>query len=633
MQNKSQKVKDLYNLDYWSAGFFDLDEKCNLLVLPDQNKNNKAKFKEILEKITAKNINLPVLIRFTQILSKSLEILNQAFAQAIKSYDYKGKYLPVYPIKVNQNKSVIKTFVNSKTKLGFEAGSKSELILLLGNLPKKSTIICNGYKDISYIKLALFAKKMGFNIYLVVEKLKELDYIISLSNKMKVKPLLGIRVKLASKNSGVWQASGGVTSKFGLSANQVLEVVKKLKKSNLLDCFELLHFHLGSQVSNIKDIKKAIQEAAMFYVWLKKLNINISVIDVGGGLGVDYEGSRSKNDCSVNYSQEEYANNIIYTLGDICKAYNLIMPNVFSESGRALSAHHCVLVTNVVFHESNSVKRKIKIYKNSPLVLKNMYQTLEDIKKSQTSKDLVEIYHDTIADLQEMQELYSMGHCTLTDRAQAENIYNLVAHLLLKYLSAKKRAHLELLDKIDEKLAQKFYLNFSLFQSMPDAWALGQIFPIMPTSKLDKPINKRAALLDITCDSDGAVKSFCDKTGTNKTMLVPKFNPKKPYDFAFFMVGAYQEILGDMHNLFAKPNVVDIEIKDSKIIVKKSIEAQKIKTTLELMSYEQKNLKDSFEKVISNNNLQEFENKELKKELEFAFENSSYLFLRDKNDQ
>lgn len=549
--------RQLYNIPYWSQGYFDINEQGNVVVRPDRN-HPQAEFElnELARELTRQGVSLPALVRFPQILHDRVNTLCEAFNQAIQSYEYDNRYLAVYPIKVNQQRSVVEEILHSQAakqhrQLGLEAGSKPELMAVLAMAQQASSvIICNGYKDREYMRLALIGEKLGHKVYIVLEKLSELNMVLAEAKRLNVRPRLGLRARLASQGKGKWQASGGDKSKFGLAAAQILDVIKVLEKEQMLDSLELLHFHLGSQIANIRDVRQGVSEAARVYCELRNLGAPVQCMDVGGGLAVDYDGSRSQTSSSMNYGMSEYANNIIYCIGDICALYEQPVPMVISESGRSLSSHHAVLITDVIGTESYHPTEITDPGEDAPQLLLNMWQGWQDLNSHTDQKALVEIYHDVQTDLMEVHTQFNMGLLTLTQRAWGEQLNLRVSYELKQRLSENNRRHQVIIDELRERLADKLFINFSLFQSIPDTWGIDQVFPILPLSQLDQPIENRAVLLDITCDSDGTLEQYVDEMGVEPTLPIPRWDARNPYLMGFFLVGSYQEILGDLHNLF-----------------------------------------------------------------------------------
>ncbi|AUD60078.1 MAG: biosynthetic arginine decarboxylase [Gammaproteobacteria bacterium] len=559
-----------YNVTHWSQGFYGISDHGEVTVSPDpKNPDYKIGLNELAKDMVKAGVALPVLVRFPQILHHRVNSLCQAFDQAIQKYEYQADYLLVYPIKVNQQQTVVEEILASQAskevpQLGLEAGSKPELMAVLAMAQKASSVIvCNGYKDNEYIRLALIGEKLGHKVYIVLEKLSELKMVLAESKRLGVKPRLGLRARLAFQGKGKWQASGGEKSKFGLSAAQILLVVEQLKQHDMLDSLQLLHFHLGSQIANIRDIRQGVSEAGRFYCELRELGASVNCFDVGGGLAVDYDGTRSQSNNSMNYGLTEYANNIVNVLTDICNEYEQPMPRIISESGRYLTAHHAVLITDVIGTEAYQPEDIQAPAEESPQLLHNMWHSWSEISGRADQRALIEIYHDSQSDLQEAHSLFALGQLSLAERAWAEQANLRVCHEVQGLLSAKNRYHRPIIDELNEKLADKFFVNFSLFQSLPDAWGIDQVFPVLPLSGLDKAPERRAVMLDITCDSDGIVDQYVDGQGIETTLPVPAWSADSPYLIGFFLVGAYQEILGDMHNLFGDTNSAVVRIEDN----------------------------------------------------------------------
>ena len=549
-------ARDLYNLPYWGEGYFDVNDAGHVIVRPFRERSPVAiDLYELARQLPREGLQLPVLVRFSNILHDRVDALTGAFAGVIQELGYKGKYTAVYPITVNQQREVIESIVaHGGTRVGLEAGSKPELAAVLGMAPPGATIVCNGYKDRAYIRRALIGQKLGHQVYIVIEKLSELPLVLEESKNLAVQPLLGLRVRLSSAGSSKWQNTGGEKSKFGLSCAQVLEALARLQAAGQGDCVRMVHFHLGSQVANVQDIQRGMREAARFYVELRTLGAPVDMVDVGGGLGVDYEGTRSRSYCSMNYSQHEYARNILRTLQEVCAEAGQPEPNVISESGRALTAHHAVLITSVIDHESVPVSQPPAAKKDDPAVLRDLHQLLD----AANPRGPLECLHDAASFLADAHSQYTHGGLTLTQRADAEQAYYAVCRAVLPRLDAGIRSHREAGDELREKLAEKYFCNFSVFQSVPDAWAIEQVFPILPIHRLDERPGVRASLCDLTCDSDGRIDHYVDRGGLEPTVPLHALKPGEDYLLAFFMVGAYQEILGDMHNLFGDTNAVNV---------------------------------------------------------------------------
>ncbi|WP_135454766.1 arginine decarboxylase [Vibrio echinoideorum] len=563
-----ERIRAEYNVKHWSQGFYGIDDNGEVYVSPSET-DHQVPLSQIVKQLELRNIGLPALVRFPQIVHQRVHNICNAFNQAIDEYQYDNRYLLVYPIKVNQQKEVVDEILASQAQLeqkqlGLEAGSKPELLAVLALAQKASSVIvCNGYKDREYIRLALIGEKLGHKVFIVLEKLSELDLVLSEAKALGVKPRLGLRIRLASQGAGKWQASGGEKSKFGLSASQVLTVIERLKAEEQLDVLELVHFHLGSQMANIRDVRNGVSEAARFYCELRDIGAQLKYLDVGGGLAVDYDGTRSQSSNSMNYGLLEYARNIVMTVGDICKLYNQPQPVIISESGRSLTAHHAVLVTNVIGTESYSPEDMAAPEADAPMLLNNMWKNFLELDAGNDDRALIEIYNDTQSDIAEAHNQFATGMLNLQHRAWAEQMSLRINYELSSRMSTKNRYHRPILDELSERLADKFFVNFSLFQSLPDAWGIDQVFPVLPLSGLDNADERRAVVLDITCDSDGTIDQYVDGQGIETTLPVPAWNPDEPYLMGFFLVGAYQEILGDMHNLFGDTHSVVVNVDES----------------------------------------------------------------------
>ncbi len=552
----AEQASDLYNMPYWGEGYFGVSADGHLQVRPFRERDpSQIDLYALAQRLKTEGLQLPVLVRFVNILHDRVDALTGAFASVIEELAYTGQYTAVFPIKVNQQGDVIREIVShGGDRVGLEAGSKPELAAVLGMARPGSVIVCNGYKDRAYIRRALIGEKLGHKVYIVVEKRSELPLVIEESKRLGVSPRIGLRVRLASIGAGKWQNTGGEKSKFGLSCAQVLAAVDELRAAGCLDAIQMVHFHLGSQVANVQDIARGMREAARFYTELRALGVPVSVVDVGGGLGVDYEGTRSRSSCSMNYTQREYARNVVRTLQDVCAQAGQPEPHIISESGRALTAHHAVLITDVIDHESVQVREVPPVGVDEPAVLQELRTLYADL----ASRGPLECLHDAAAFLQEAQAQYTHGSLTLRQRADAEVLYYAVCHGLQPQLDPSIRAHREALDELREKLAEKYFCNFSVFQSVPDAWAIDQVFPIVPVHRLNERPNVRASLCDLTCDSDGRLDQYVDRGGLEPTLPMHHLREGEQYLVAFFMVGAYQEILGDMHNLFGDTNAVNV---------------------------------------------------------------------------
>jgi arginine decarboxylase len=552
---------DTYLIPKWGGGFFSVSEKGSLQCHPGGEGTPTIDIKALVDELSQRGLALPLLVRFSDILRARIELLNENFRKAIAEYGYKGDYRGVYPIKVNQDRYVVGEIVRygKPYKYGLEAGSKPELLAVMAMLDNEGAlVICNGYKDEEYIETALWATKLGHTVILVVEKPSELELIRNVSLKTGVRPLLGIRAKLSTRGSGRWEASGGDRSKFGLSAREMVEAVQQLKDWGMIDAFQLLHFHLGSQISSIRSVKNALREAGRFFVELHKMGAPLKYMDVGGGLGVDYDGSQTNYASSMNYSVQEYANDIVYSLMEMCDAEGVPHPTIVSESGRAAVAHHAMLVVNVLgVGEFFEGKIPDKLPPDSDPILRNLFDTHREV----TRKNFLEAYHDAMEYKDESLSLFSLGHLPLDQRVIAENLFWAICLKILRIV--RELDHIpEELEGLEKALSDTYFCNFSMFQSLPDSWAIEQLFPIVPVYRLNEAPTRRAILADITCDSDGKIDSFIDLHDVKHVLELHPLVPGQEYYLGIFLVGAYQEILGDLHNLFGDTNTVHVTLDE-----------------------------------------------------------------------
>ncbi len=553
-----QNARDTYNIAHWGNGYFDINEQGHVIARPDPHASHPGvDLYELTKQFSGQGLTLPVLVRFSGILHHRIDELCGAFGKAMQADAYQGRYTAVYPIKVNQQRSVVDAMLaHGAERIGLEAGSKPELLAVLARSRTGGMVVCNGYKDREYIRLALLGTRLGMRVHIVVEKLSELELVIRESKALKIEPLLGMRVRLASLGAGKWQNTGGEKSKFGMSADEVLRVVERLRAANMLGALRMMHFHMGSQIANIQHIQTGMREAVRYYASLRAAGAPIATVNVGGGLGVDYEGTRSRSFCSMNYSVTEYAHNIVHALKEICDERALPHPDIVTESGRAMTAHHAVLITNVIdIEQAAGAATPGPATQDEPQVIQDLwrgYATLD-------SRPPLESYHDAMHGLGQAQGMFAHGLLTLEQRARAEQLYFATCHAVRNRLQPGARAHREALDELNEKLADKIFCNFSLFQSMPDHWAIDQIFPILPLHRHGEEPTRRAVLQDITCDSDGRIDLYVDGEGIESTLPLHAEKPGELYPLGIFMVGAYQEILGDMHNLFGDTDSVHVE--------------------------------------------------------------------------
>ncbi len=580
---------ELYNIHGWGVNYFDINEKGHVTVTPKKD-GVQIDLREVMDELALRDIQAPVLLRFPDILDNRIERMRQCFDKAAKEYNYKGECYSVYPIKVNQMEPVVTEMVRhgKKFNLGLEAGSKPELHAVIAACTDyDSIIVCNGYKDDSFIELALLAQKMGKRIYIVAEKLNEIELINKIATRLKVKPNIGIRIKLASSGSGKWEGSGGDASKFGLTSAELLEAMEYLEANNLKDCLKLIHFHIGSQVTNIRHVKTAIREASQFYVQMRKMGFDVEFVDAGGGLGVDYDGTRSaSSESSVNYSIQEYVNDIMYQIMEAADKNELPHPNIITESGRSLSAHHSMLVMEVL--ETATLPEMPEEWVVGPddhELVKELYEIWDNL----TQRSALESWHDAQQIRDEVLQLFSHGMIDLKTRAQIEKLYWSVTREINGLVHSMKRAPEEL-HKISKLLADKYYCNFSLFQSLPDMWSIDQIFPIMPLQRLDERPDRKATLQDMTCDSDGKVPSYIAENQIVNAMPIHTLKKGEKYYLGVFLVGAYQEILGDLHNLFGDTNAVHIGVKGDHYEIEQTIDGETVQDVLRWVEYDTKKM-------------------------------------------
>jgi len=581
-----EEAREHYNIRGWGLGYFDINAQGNIVVRPNNKSAHDIDLKVLVDEIQGKGLSLPVLIRFSDILKASITNLANAFQNSIEEYEFKGQYHGVYPIKVNQQRQVVEEVVRfgQPFNIGLEAGSKPELHAILAILDNpEALLVCNGYKDEAFIRLALMSQKLGKKVFIVVEKLDELTLIDKVAKELGVQPNIGFRIKLVSAGQGRWSSSAGEYSKFGLNTTELMEALEIAKNKNILDCVKLIHFHLGSQITNIRRIKDSLKEVGRFYSELMKFGCNIQYIDVGGGLGVDYDGSRSTFASSTNYSVQEYAKDVVYHLLETCKAENLPHPNIISESGRAMTAHHSILVVNVLDVTSfPEWSEQIEIPEDAPEVVKEIFYVLGSI----SNKNLIESWHDAVHLKDEVQNKFLQGLISLADRAIAERIYWGICRKIEALSSRLKFMPDEIL-QLKTKLADKYFCNFSVFQSVPDSWAIDQVFPVVPLHRLNEEPTRNATLEDITCDSDGRIDTFIGThRGTENTLRVHPLQPGENYPLCIFLTGAYQEILGDLHNLFGDTNTVHVSLnEDGSLNYEQIIEGENVTDVLDYVQF------------------------------------------------
>ncbi|MBE6289872.1 MAG: biosynthetic arginine decarboxylase [Bacteroidaceae bacterium] len=590
--------EELYNIKGWGASYFGINDKGHAVVTPLKD-GVEVDLRELVDELALRDVTAPMLVRFPDILDNRIEKISHCFKRASEEYNYKAQNFIIYPIKVNQMRPVVEEVVShgKKYNLGLEAGSKPELHAVIAtNMDSDSLIICNGYKDESYIELALLAQKMGKRIFLVVEKMNELRLIAKIAKKLDMRPNIGIRIKLASSGSGKWEQSGGDASKFGLTSSELLEALDFLREKKMEDCLKLIHFHIGSQVTKIRHIQTALVESSQFYVQLHRLGFNIEFVDIGGGLGVDYDGTRSgSNEGSVNYSIQEYVNDAISTLVDISDKNGIPHPNIITESGRALSAYHSVLIFDVL--ETAHLPEwddDIDIKPEDHELVRELYTIWDKLNQN----TMLEAFHDAEQIRDESLNLFSHGLVDLQTRAQIECLYWSVMREV-NHIAQNLKHTPDELRGLPKLLADKYFCNFSLFQSLPDSWSIDQIFPIMPLQRLDEKPDKEATLQDITCDSDGKIASFITTRSVSNYLPVHSLKQKEHYYIGVFLVGAYQEILGDMHNLFGDTNAVHISVDEKGYSIDQVIDGETVAEVLDYVQFNPKKLVRTLETWVS----------------------------------
>lgn len=591
----------LYRIQGWGEPYFSINAAGNITISPQGERGGSLDLFQLVEALKQRNIGLPLLIRFSDILADRIERLNSAFARAIARYNYPNVYRGVYPIKCNQHRHIVESLVRygKPYQFGLEAGSKPELLIAIAELEPNSTealVICNGYKDCEYIETALLAKRLGHNTIIVIEQLEEIAMVIEMSRKLGIKPVLGIRAKLGTKGVGRWGSSTGDRAKFGLTIPEILKATQELESAGLLDCLQLLHFHIGSQIAAINVVKDAIREASQIYVELARLGAQMKYLDVGGGLAVDYDGSKTNFYASKNYNMQNYANDIVAEIKEACEQGEVSAPIIVSESGRAITAHHSVLIFDALNTSDVKVTPSEPAYPQDHLIIRNLWETYEGI----TVENYQEAYHDALQFKEEAISLFNFGYLKLAERAKAEQIYWGCCGKILEIIRHQDYVPDDLED-LEKNMASIYYVNLSVFQSAPDAWAIDQLFPILPIHRLNEEPTQRGILADLTCDSDGKIDQFIDLRDVKSVLelhplLTEENNPssKKPYYLGMFLVGAYQEIMGNLHNLFGDTNVVHIEMQPKGYQIQYLVKGD---TVTEVLGYVQYKAEDLLEKI------------------------------------
>ncbi|NYZ61901.1 arginine decarboxylase [Luteimonas deserti] len=615
-------ARKTYSIPHWSEGYFDVDPAGRIVVSPRGAQGPSIALPKAVDAALAGGAQLPLLVRFPDILGDRLHTLQAAFAQAQAEWDYTGGYTAVYPIKVNQHRGVAGTLASHHGDgFGLEAGSKPELMAVLALSRPGGLIVCNGYKDREYIRLALIGRKLGLETFIVIEKPSELALVMEEAAALGVKPGLGVRMRLASLGAGKWQNSGGDKAKFGLNPRQLLDLWKKLRDAGMADCLQLLHFHMGSQISNVRDIANGMREATRYFVELSKLGAVISHVDVGGGLGVDYEGTRSRSYNSVNYGVRQYAGSIVQPLAQACAEHGLAQPRIVTECGRAMTAHHAVLVANVSEVERAPEGRVPDVHADEPAVVAN----LRELHGELAARPAVELFHEAQHQHAEGLALYALGQLDLVHRARIDDLFYAIAHAVRARLTFDEKSHRPLLDELNERLVDKYFVNFSVFESMPDVWAIDQVFPIVPIERLDERPERRGIIADLTCDSDGKIDIYVENEDLDTSLPLHPLRSGERYRLGFFMVGAYQEILGDIHNLFGDTDAVEVKIEGDGIAVNRQRRGDTTDVMLDYVGYALADLRARYTALVDDAGLAADESGRLKAALEAGLTGYTYL--------
>jgi arginine decarboxylase len=600
-----QQAMTLYNVDGWGAGYFGVSERGRVLVRPDRDHPERSlDLFDLANDLQEQGLGLPVLLRFSDILRSRIESLSERFAAAIDEYDYAGSYTTVYPIKVNQQRHVIEEILEfgAVHGVGLECGSKPELQAVLGLTESTGhLIICNGYKDKEFMRLALMGQKLGHRVFIVIEQPSEVDELLAAADDLGVQPTAGVRIKLSSEGAGRWAQSGGERSKFGLNPAQVMKLIERLRAEGRLDILRLVHFHIGSQVTDIRFIKSALQEIARYYVELRRAGVDVEYVDVGGGLGVDYDGTSSTSHASVNYSLQEYANDVVYILAEVCAAHALPMPHLISESGRALTAHHALLLVKVIDVESQAQPALPKITDEDHPLLQNMladFHTLGDPKVAARARKVLEVFHDAAFDKERARQYFNSGVLRLRERAMAETIYFATINRIAQLARKDRDAYQEIAAELEAVLVDRYFCNFSLFQSLPDSWAIDQLFPVMPVHRLDERPGRSGTLQDMTCDSDGKIDRFIGGKEGRPSLALHELREGEDYILGIFLTGAYQEILGDLHNLFGDTNAVHVKLNDRGYEITDIVRGDTVTEVLRYVQFEASSLLATFRRKV-----------------------------------
>ena len=616
------QARKTYSIPHWSDGYFDVDANGHIVVSPNGNTAAGVSLPKVVAAARANGAKLPLLVRFPDILNERLGKLQAAFAQAQADWDYTGGYTAVYPIKVNQHRGVAGTLAaNHGEGFGLEAGSKPELMAVLALSRPGGLIVCNGYKDREYIRLALIGRKLGLQTFIVIEKPSELALVLDEAKKLDVRPGIGVRMRLASLGAGKWQNSGGDKAKFGLSPRQVLDLWKSLRDTEYADCLNLLHFHMGSQISNVRDIANGMREATRYFVELSRLGAKISHVDVGGGLGIDYEGTRSRSYCSINYGLHAYASNIVQPLAEACEQHGLPQPRLVTECGRAMTAHHAVLIANVAEVEQAPEGRVPEAFADEPAPIRH----LREIHDELDVRPAVELYQEAQHFHAEGLSAYALGQIDLTARARIDDLFYAIAHGVRARLSHEEKSQRPILDELNDRLVDKYFVNFSVFESIPDVWAIDQVFPIVPIQRLNEAPDRRGILCDMTCDSDGVVKTYVENESLDTSLPVHSLSHGESYLFGIFLVGAYQEILGDIHNLFGDTDAVEVVTEADGFVITQQRRGDTTDVMLDYVGYKLDELRAAYTSRVAAAGLDASLNDELNAALEAGLTGYTYL--------
>jgi arginine decarboxylase len=602
----TEDARELYNVEGWGIGYFDVNKKGHVTVHPTRDPERCIDLYDLAVDMEAQGVGLPLLLRFSDILRTRVATLAEKFGNAIREFGYEGGYTTVYPIKVNQQRHVVEEIAEygQPYGVGLEVGSKPELMAVLALSERTDhLIVCNGYKDEEYVRLALMGQRLGHKVLIVIEKITEVDTILRVAAQMDVEPTVGVRIKLSTAGAGRWSESAGEKSKFGLNSAQLVKVLDKLRDAGKLGILELIHFHLGSQIPDIRNIKLGMAEVARFYVELRQLGVEVEYVDVGGGLGVDYDGSRSITAASVNYSIQEYANDIIYSLAEACRENEVPMPHVISESGRALTAHHALLLINVIDLETQAPDPVGEVTEDDHPLLQELAATYREVDE----RSLREVYHDAAFAKEQTQQHFNSGTMTLGERAAAERYWLAIMNQVAVLAARDPEEYDDILPELEAVLIDRYFCNFSLFQSLPDSWAIDQLFPIMPIHRLDEAPTRRGTLQDMTCDSDGKIDHFTGWRKAKPSLELHSFDHSQPYILGIFLTGAYQEILGDLHNLFGDTNAVHVRLTDTGYEIGDMVHGDTVTEVLNYVQFSAQDLVATFRRKVQNARLKRAE--------------------------